>query len=211
MSASDHKRKLVDGMDAPCLEWLKKNECLSEFGVLVDLHCDPTKLWGYMAAVKMAAQYHAELSKNRHDIGGFDGETFDGFVTRARRVAEELERLYSSDLGLKAIQEAAKAGGTTEFRNIPRQLRLVVAEAHTIYEKTKHRKKPLFDEALADLSAYVMVITEKWHDPEVVVLIDAAIDREPHSGDDQRSWRNDHPELMERVTQRMKDLLSAGR
>jgi hypothetical protein len=211
MSASDRSKKIVDGVDVPCLAWLNEKECSGDFETLVSQHCEPAKMWGYMTAINLATQHHAELAKNRSDIGGFDGETFDGFVTRARRVAKELERLYSSDLGSKAIHQAAGVGGIAEFRNIPRQLRLVVAEAQKIYEKTSHRKKPLFDEAVADLSAYVMKTTGTWHDKEVVALIDAVTGREAHSADDQRAWRNDHAEFMNRASRRVNEFLSPGR
>jgi hypothetical protein len=211
MDAPDRSRKLLSGVEARSLEWLNENHCSGDFEILVSRNCDQAKLLGYMTAVDIAAQHHAELAKNRSDIGGFDRETFDGFVTRARRVAEELEGLYSSDLGTKAIRQAAGPGTTAEFRNIPRQLRLIVSEAQTIYEKTSHRKKLLFDEAVGELCVYTKQTTGNWHDKEVSGLIGALTGRARYSGDDQRSWRHEHQALLDRLTRRVNESLKPRR
>lgn len=211
MSAPHGTKKQMDSVYPSCLEWLKKNGCLGDFETLVGQRCEQTKLWGHMSAIMLAAQHHAELAQHRSDIGGFGRETFEGFVARAQRVAGELERLYSSDLGQKAIQQAARAGSVAEFRNIPRQLRLIAAEAQTIYKKTSHRKKPLFDETVAELCVYIKQITGNWRDKEVSGLIGVLTSRVGYSGDDQRSWRHEHQALLGRITRRANESLKSKR
>ena len=205
MSAPDRSKTPVNSVDAACLEWLKEKECLRDFETLVGQNCEPTKLWGYMSAVMIAGQHHAELASHRSDLGGFDKDTFAGFVMRARRVADELERLYSSDLGLKAIEQARGIGSLAEFRNIPRQLRLIVEQAQTIYDKTSHRRKPLYDEAVAELCVYVKQIAGEWHDKEVSGLVGALTGRVAYSEDDQRGWRHERRALLDRIARRMNE------
>src|ERR1700746_9704 len=140
MSTQKRKTAKVSARSPLVPDWLVQNNVYiqHEFDELVKAGCDPRTILCDCFAVRLAHQHHRSLSKSRADVAGFDRETFDGFVKRALRVANEVERLLSSPLGRAVVESTgtAEMNGIREaeaFDNLPRRLRELIDTAVKIY------------------------------------------------------------------------------
>jgi hypothetical protein len=162
-----------------------------------------------IARLRLAFEHHAVSL--RKDPDRMRWEKLRPIVSRANHTTRDLEHLFGSHFGQEVLEFASRcepSDNRAEFENIPQRLRLLASWAQTIYRKTSHGKRPLYDDALADLVVYVEVATKEGHDKEIAALVGFARgddDRteNPYNGNDFAGWKFDHKKNLGHARLRM--------
>jgi hypothetical protein len=163
----------------------------------------------HIERLRLAFEHHTVSL--RKDPDRMNWEELRGFVSRANREARDLDHLFGTHFGQEVLGAACQSDPSAkraEFENIPQSLRLLASWTQTIHRKTLHGKRPLYDDALADLVVFVEVAAKEGHDQEIVALVgfargDDDHTENPYNGNDFAVWKFDHKKNLERARLRM--------
>lgn len=190
---------------------LHEHNCVKEdFRVLVDAHCSAERL---MEAVASAWTHHANL---RNDPGRMNARELETLQKKTRWVAKRWEQLFQTDFG-KAVLEFAGRNpfhNGLELLNTPSRMLSLARGATVIHRGTANRRRPLYDDCLADLMEYVRLTTGKYHDREVSALVSFATATRGKRARGSKDvgevysetlavWRSEHPGALKRAQLRL--------
>lgn len=178
-------------------EQLKVYSCLKDWNALVDAGCPEEKLSLFVVAVREAFKHHRRL---QDDGARMNARRLRSLVDKTRWVAREWRQVFQSPFG-REVLGLAKVGDPfalkEEFLNLPRRLDLLANSAKKIHSGTKHQRRPVYDDALAELTVFVKAHTHKYHDKEVSALVEFARgDRDNYPPTNLSTWRAEHPEAI---------------
>ncbi len=177
--------------------------CLSAWNVLCDAGCSDTDLYCYLTSVALGFDSHQRL---RSDSVRMDSKRLRSLVGKTSWVARQWEQEFQSPFGKEVMQWAAERdafAGEEEFLNIPRRLLSLAGWARDVHSKTEHQKRPLYDDAVAELTEYVKLKTRDYHDPEVSALVSFATRQDSFSETNLRVWRCSKKDALERARVRL--------
>lgn len=188
---------------------------LADWNGLCLAGCSEERLWGYLMALQMAFQLEGLI---HNDPVRKDARWLRSLVDKTSSVAREWEQVFRSSFG-EAVLASAVSGypsadpstdpsagrvksAREEFTNVPRRLLLLADSAKKIHRGSKHQRRPLYDDNLAELTEYVKSETGNYHDREVSALVAFVIDRRYEAGT-LLVWRSQHPDTLEHARLRL--------
>ena len=185
-------------------ENLTQHPCLLDaWNALSYAGCSERDLYCYLTNVALGFDSHKRL---RSDPVRMDSKRLRSLVGKTSWVARQWEQEFQSLFGKEVMRFAAERdpfAGEEEFLNIPRRLFSLAGWAKDIHSKTEHQKRPLYDDALAELTEYVKLKTRDYHDPEVSALVSFATRRESFCETTLRVWRCSKKDALERARLRL--------
>jgi len=135
-----------------------------------------------------------------------DSKRLRSLVGKTSSVAHQWEQEFQSPFGKEVLRLAAERdlfAGEDEFLNIPQRLLSLAGWAKDVHSGTEHQKRPLYDDALAELCEYVKLKTRRYHDPEVSALVSFATRQASFCETTLRVWRWEHKDALERARRRL--------
>jgi hypothetical protein len=120
---------------------------------------------------------------------------------KTRWVARKWEQQFQAPFGKEIVRLARSRDSSAsedDFLNVPRRLLALAECAKDIHAGTEHRRRPVYDDALARLVEYVRLTANKDHDREVSALVSFAR-RDSYHETDHRPWKHDHLDVLRRA------------
>lgn len=159
--------------------------------------CSEEKLQDYVGYLRLSYHHHSRLVDDRSRM---DSKKLRKLRDRTCWVAREWEKQFRTSFGQELLRIVARSNPDgVELLNVPQRLLRLAGEAADIHRKTQHRRRPLYDDRLADLVVHVEDKTGKFHDQEVSALVAWAINSDRYSANDLCVWRHDHKEVLDRA------------
>jgi len=152
-------------------------------------------MWS-VTTVKWTFEHHYRI---QDEPCRMDSKKLATLVKKTLWVAGEWEQQFQTVFGKEVLQRAEgldlpkSEGG---FLRVPQRLRLLANEARTIHQGTQRQRRPLYDDALAELTEYVRLKMGDGHDPEVSALVWWATGTKNYDENTLRVWRNQHPQAI---------------
>jgi hypothetical protein len=151
-------------------------------------------------AIQFAWAHHANL---RNDPGRMNSRELKTLLANTRWVARQWEKLLRTDFGKEVLGFAGRDPflNRQDLLNTPPRLHSLARWASDIRGGTAKRR-PMYDDCLADVAEYVSLTTGKPHDREVSALVSFAIG-EPYGETTLCGWRSEHPDVLNRARLRL--------
>ena len=179
---------------------LKAHSCLQDFRELVKADCSPDWLMEAILGIQLASIHHANL---QHAPGRMNSRELKTLLNKTRWVARQWEKLFQTDFGKQVLGFAGRDPvlNRLELLNTPSRLLSLARWAREIRRGTANRRRPLFDDCLAQLMEYVRRATGKYHDRELAALVSFATGSQSYETKFP-TWRAEHPVALSRARRR---------
>jgi transcriptional regulator with XRE-family HTH domain len=173
------------------------------FDVLVQAGSNALQLVLYLHDLSCTYRYHEELQK---DSPRMTRDQMRSLVERTCRVAEEWEELLHSPFGEVILAEARRSDPLStpeEFLNTPPRNLALARALNNIHGGTASKRRPMYDDTLAELLCYIQIATKKQHLKEASILVGHFTDRPYYAFNELSSWKVDHKEELRRAYLRL--------
>jgi hypothetical protein len=183
---------------------LKEHNCFSEFDELAKALGSEQWLMYAIVSIQHASESHSRL---QDDTARMDSRKLRTLLDKTRWVARAWEWQFRTPFGKEVLKFAAKCdslAGEEELLKIPLRLLSLAVWASDIHRKTKHRRRPLYDDNLAALVEYVKLKTGDYHDRQVSALVCFAIKADSYDANTLGVWRSEHKRALSRARLRLK-------
>lgn len=154
----------------------------------------------YLDTLKLAHRHREHLQQESLRMTIDESRSFVRLMVRASRA---LEKRFHNSEALQLAVRSDPSGTEAEFRNIPQRLLLIARWAGDIHKGTARKRRPMYNDALAELLWYVQIATKKQHLNEVAILIGHFTNRPDYAFNDLSSWKVDHKEELTRARLRL--------
>lgn len=178
-------------------------ECAEAFDTLVQRKCSSHNLAAYLIRLRLISDHNVNLERDPTRI---DRDTLRSLADRTLHVADDWDKLFHTGFGQEVITLAVKRSfqaSQAEFKNIPGQLRCISRAAKDIHGGTLQRRRPEYDDVLAEFCMYVELATRKPHLRQVSLLVGFAIENPEYTYGNLGVWKNDHKADVERARLRL--------
>lgn len=182
---------------------LRDHNCLDDFQSLVHAGCPAVTLMERVLCIKIA---HESQGRLHDDPGRISQPALRALTKKMRWVADKWDRLSRTAFGKEVLARAERVdvfGSRAEFFNLPQRLHSLARLSEDLHRGTKHRRRPLYDDCLAELTEWVKLSAHHYSDLRVSALVNWALGAVSYDETTLRVWRSEHKALCQRARVRL--------
>jgi hypothetical protein len=174
---------------------------LRAFDQLVSDRCDEEFLFYAISAIRTAYKAYEKQpagDSSFESLAGFTRKKLKTVIGQMRKSADNIRHLRVDFLARLVPRAYQSLAHYTELQTrLPSELKELAEVSETAARHLRLRGRPEYDDDIAALVCHVEERTGQPRDPEVSTLIAFATKNEEFTAEDLRTWRMEHPDLLQ--------------